>query len=54
MDRSLWPQHAVYRKVLASLLSLPQVPNSKSNQRRENAQKQRKTVKQEKIIIIWP
>ena len=34
-----------------SLLGLPQVPKSKFNQRSEKMQKDRKTVKQDKIIL---
>lgn len=35
-----------------SLVGRPQVPNNKSNQSSEQVQKQRKTLKEDKIIIV--
>ena len=35
-----------------SFLGLPQIPKNKFNQRSEKMQKERKTVKQDKIIIV--
>ena len=37
-----------------SLLDLPEVPKTKFNQRTEKMQKERKTVKQDKVITVQP
>ena len=48
----LCPPPASYLYKNVSLLGLAQVPKNKFNQRSEKRQKQRKTVKQDKIILV--